>query len=114
MSQVMVLAEPGKKCCCDNCGHECDSDDLEMISDFEDRVDAGRTVPAGACPECDCLSYLIEPAPWSAEEACKNFRTALQWIADHGDTGEGGRPAYHDMRTKAREALGLGGKQEAA
>lgn len=31
--------------------------------------------------------------------------SALEWIAEHGDTGEGGRPAYHAMRTKAREAI---------
>jgi len=30
---------------------------------------------------------------------------ALYWIADHGDTGAEGRPAYHDMRDYARAAI---------
>lgn len=30
---------------------------------------------------------------------------ALRWIADHGDTGECRRPAYHDMRAKARATI---------
>jgi hypothetical protein len=33
------------------------------------------------------------------------LRIALQWIADHGDTGEHGRPAFHAMRAHARETL---------
>lgn len=30
---------------------------------------------------------------------------ALQWIADHGDTGSMGRPAFYDMRDHARTAI---------
>ncbi len=32
---------------------------------------------------------------------------ALHWIAEHGDTGEGGRPAFYDMRARARACLGI-------
>lgn len=34
-----------------------------------------------------------------------SFRDALKLIADHGDTGTNGRPAFHDMRAQARLAL---------
>jgi hypothetical protein len=37
--------------------------------------------------------------------AAPDLLEALQWIADHGDTTEGGRPACHAMRAKAREAI---------
>jgi len=37
--------------------------------------------------------------------AAPDLLEALQWIADHGDTGEGGRPAFHDMRAHARAAI---------
>jgi hypothetical protein len=37
--------------------------------------------------------------------AAPDLLAALKWIADHGDAGAGGRPAYHDMRAKARAAI---------
>ena len=37
--------------------------------------------------------------------AAPELLAALQWIVDHGDTGEGGRPAYHAMRNHARAAI---------
>lgn len=58
----------------------------------------GRYVDAD--PETqDANARLIAAAPAMLE--------ALRWIADHGDTGEGRRPAYHDMRAKARAAIAL-------
>ena len=47
--------------------------------------------------EIQANARLIAAAPEMLE--------ALQWIADHGDTGEGGRPAFHDMRAHARAAI---------
>jgi hypothetical protein len=37
--------------------------------------------------------------------AAPELLAALKWIAAHGDTGEGRRPAYYDMRAKARAAI---------
>ena len=37
--------------------------------------------------------------------AAPDLLAALKWIAEHGDTGAGGRPAYHDMRDHARKAI---------
>ena len=47
--------------------------------------------------EKDANMRLIAAAP--------DLLAALQWIVDHGDTGEGGRPAFHDMRARARAAI---------
>ena len=55
--------------------------------EYRDAVDAVL-----GCPQYDAAPALV---------------AALEWIADHGDTGGGGRPAYHDMRAKARAALAL-------
>ena len=37
--------------------------------------------------------------------AAPELLEALRWIVDHGDTGKGGRPAYHAMRAHARAAI---------
>ena len=58
MSQVMVLCEPTAKVRCDNCDWDGVGDDLDLISDFEERVSADCLVPAGQCPECGALAYL--------------------------------------------------------
>ena len=42
-------------------------------------------------------AHLLASAPELLE--------ALRWIVDHGDTGKGGRPAYHAMRAHARAAI---------
>lgn len=49
-------------CRCANCSHECDSDDVDLaeIPDLWDRLDPGSEVPAGECPECGALTYLVE------------------------------------------------------
>jgi hypothetical protein len=46
-------------CKCDDCNHECPASELEMITDIEIRLTAGSEVPAGECPKCFSLSYLI-------------------------------------------------------
>ena len=56
--------------------------------------------------------YLDQDEPSQEETAnvlllaaAPDLLAALRWIADHGDTGAGGRPAYHDMRDRARKAI---------
>ena len=60
MSQVMVLCHDNDKVECANCDWKGIGSELNMISDFEQRVYAGETIPAGECPKCGCCSYLIE------------------------------------------------------
>lgn len=52
------------QCKCDNCGFVCDEDELGAgLSDTPDlgeRLEPGSVVPAGECPKCGCLSYVME------------------------------------------------------
>ena len=47
-------------CECANCDWHGTVADVEAITDVQERVCAGETVPAGQCPECGCLAHLIE------------------------------------------------------
>lgn len=47
-------------CRCDDCGHVCPIDELDIVSDIEQRLTPGTETPAGECPECGALSYLLE------------------------------------------------------
>lgn len=47
-------------CRCDNCGFTCHESKLIWpIPHLNERVEAGGVVPAGECPECGALSYLV-------------------------------------------------------
>ncbi len=45
---------------CDNCLAKVEVNDLGEIEDFFVRVEAGGVVPAGECPGCGALAYLVE------------------------------------------------------
>lgn len=50
---------------CDDCGNVLDMDGLEIIplSDVPrlfERLEVGGEVPAGACPKCGALMYLLK------------------------------------------------------
>ena len=44
---------------CDNCAAMIEVIDLGEIEDFFLRVEAGSEVPAGECPSCGALAYLV-------------------------------------------------------
>ncbi len=48
------------RCACYNCGKTWAFSDLHDMSDIQDRIAPGETVPAGQCPECCGLTHLIE------------------------------------------------------
>lgn len=50
-------AEPVRCGNCDWCGTAIE---LEAISDIEERLYPGETVPAGQCPDCGALAYLLK------------------------------------------------------
>lgn len=58
MTQIDFDNESGKPCKCDNCDWTGKTDDLESISDAQERLTPGGTVPAGQCPNCGALAYL--------------------------------------------------------
>ena len=45
---------------CDSCGLECPQHRLAKPKDLALRLDPNGVVPAGECPECGALAYLIE------------------------------------------------------
>lgn len=51
---------PISTCSCDNCDWEGITDDLHSIKDMETRLDPGGEVPAGQCPKCGSLAYLVD------------------------------------------------------
>ncbi len=55
-----IAADGGTACRCDDCGRTFEQADLAAIKDIEQRLDAGGTVPAGECPECGALAYVID------------------------------------------------------
>lgn len=51
------------KCACANCGWQGDVDEAKEVRNFWSRVQPGDTMPAGECPECECLVYPVEATP---------------------------------------------------
>lgn len=45
---------------CDNCSAVHSSRALAKIADAEQRLTPGGEVPAGECPDCGCLAYLVK------------------------------------------------------
>lgn len=84
VDQNDIACDPHALCKCANCGHTTVQQDLDFISDLGERLDAGCEVPAGQCPKCGALAYLVKgdkPAP--ALEDLANL------IADNLDAWEG-------------------------
>ena len=46
-------------CQCDNCSWRGDVTECKQIHDLLDRVEAGGEFPAGECPKCGALAYLV-------------------------------------------------------
>mgnify|MGYP001610085038 CR=1 FL=1 len=59
---IQSHSESGEACSCADCGWQGPANDLDMIADIQERVDAGCEVPAGQCPECGALAYLDSKA----------------------------------------------------
>lgn len=45
---------------CDNCDWAGTLAEVEIIEDAEQRLDVGSVVPAGECPVCGTLAYLVK------------------------------------------------------
>ena len=46
-------------CLCDNCGEVLDSSELASIKDAEIRLTPGTETPAGECPHCYALAFVL-------------------------------------------------------
>jgi hypothetical protein len=48
---------------CDNCGAERFDRDLQEVQRLGERLEPGGEVPAGECPDCGALCYLVQEGP---------------------------------------------------
>lgn len=76
-------------CACDNCEWKGPAELLEPIHDIEQRLDPGGTVPAGECPECGALAYIVKEL--TREQKLVEFATLVLTHMTHvkewdGDT----------------------------
>ncbi len=60
MGQMQVLCDEDAEVECADCEWTGVGRDLDMISDFEERVAAGEVCPAGQCPKCGALAHTTE------------------------------------------------------
>lgn len=60
--RTLFLCSEDENVACDDCEWNGKGADMEMIGDFEERVYAGEICPAGECPECGALVYLVKDA----------------------------------------------------
>lgn len=73
---------------CDNCDWQGRADCANQISDVEERLDPGGEVPAGECPECGALAYLIAPPDWSNRFQLEKLRMKAKVMRDALATAE--------------------------
>lgn len=62
-----------RMCACDNCGAIYHENHLAEIKKYSERVDPGSVVPAGACPDCEALCYLL------LDDGITKARVDSQW-----------------------------------
>ena len=60
MSQLEKQPSSERRVACANCEWTGTESQLREISDFWGRVDVGGEMPAGECPDCRTLAYLVE------------------------------------------------------
>ena len=46
-------------CRCEHCGNRYSGRDMDPINEPETRVISGKPVPAGQCPNCGALAYVV-------------------------------------------------------
>lgn len=107
MSQLYLRQEDDSALCrCGNCAHTCTADEVEIITDFEERVSSGEVCPAGECPECGCLMYLDEPEkPTASPDAIAALKALLEWESYMGGFDA---PAWQAARAAVASHAGAG------
>lgn len=61
-------------CACDNCGTVLKNTELSAISDAEQRLTPGEETPAGECPHCYALAFLL------TADAAKKFGIPVEQV----------------------------------
>ena len=83
MSQLGKQPSSEKRVACTNCEWLGTESQLREISDFWGRVNVGGEMPAGECPECQALAYLVdEDNPYAARKDQTVLHTVYGVMAD--------------------------------
>ena len=103
MSQLGKPAPLERRVACANCEWSGRESQLREISDFWGRVDVGGEMPAGECPECQALAYLVNS--YAARKDQTVLPTVYGVLADliEWDARMGGHEAK--CWDQAREAM---------
>ena len=78
---------------CDNCGWQglAGQTDPE-ISDLDQRIFGGETVPVGECPECQCLCHENKGVIANAHRLFHELKTLIDHIENDGHGGHTALP----------------------
>ncbi|APH74132.1 hypothetical protein [Aquibium oceanicum] len=77
MTQCYIQTEnDDDPCICDDCGETHRADELDMVTDIEERISPGEIVPAGQCPSCGALAHLVNPPEYSAQARLQRYEGA--------------------------------------
>jgi len=103
MSECYIQCDDHLPVKCDDCDWTGTAGQTDMVSDIQERLTPGGVVPAGQCPECGALAYLIEDkggAPTPADPG--------------GDDGVGGtaREAILEMAREQHDSVEIGRNAE--
>lgn len=111
MTQTYLQPDAGIPCTCDNCGETTASDDLNMVTDLEERVGPGYLCPAGQCPHCGSLAYYADGSipQYTAQLELKRLREALCNIVASSDADDHG--SLTNAILEAKQLVAPSGKE---
>lgn len=92
MTQTYLQPDDDIRCVCDDCSEETMSQDLDMVTDIEERVNPGFIMPAGQCPHCGALAYYADDAApdYSAQCELRKLREAVSNVVASSDANDEG------------------------
>jgi predicted RNA-binding Zn-ribbon protein involved in translation (DUF1610 family) len=107
MTQTQLQPDDGIPCVCGDCNKEFNSQDLDMVDDFEERVSPGEIVPAGQCPDCGALAhYRDQKAPdWSPQYKLLRCVEILARNAEAWDGEEDSVKEEHELLIRETNEL---------
>lgn len=68
MTEISFGIQVDAQTTCDSCGRIVLGSELVSIRDAHERLDPGAEIPAGACPHCEALCYLVIADPPDSKE----------------------------------------------
>lgn len=100
-NQLNIEVDPDAICECANCERQASARSLDFVDDPGLRLDAGGEVPAGQCPACGALAYLVKATVQGMEpgKRYQAFTPEGQQIAGTLDVLRGRAELNHFFRS---------------